>query len=182
MQKNFRTSLSEEDLEKWMKQLKNWDKLMDIAARAIVDDLANFGLKKMKNIYNNNNFTTSAPMDFSITGTEYEKTVAMSGEQALYEEFGTGTMGEENPHPLKGDFNLNPYNSGKTIRPVSNKLAKETPFKEGELYWTYHDSTGQKVYTQGIPAHKEVYDSLQATIKKAPSVVKKRTEQVFKEE
>lgn len=181
MQKTFRTNLTIEDLDKMKKQLKNWDALMDVAAKNIVDDLANFGMKKMKNIYNTSHYKDSTPMDFSITGTEYEKTVSMSGEQALYDEFGTGTLGAMNPHPLKNQFDLNPYNSGKTIR--MNKDAKseasQNGIKEGTLYWTYYDENGEKHYTQGIPPEKEVYDSLLATIKKAPSIVKKRTEEVF---
>ena len=179
MQKNFHTNLSEKDLDKWIKQLENYDKLMDEACKNIVKDLSQFGAKKMRNIATEHRFQSETPMEYKIEGTEYEKEVSMSGQQALYVEFGTGTMGAENPHPLKNEYELNPYNSGKTIRKATTKVAKKTGLAEGELYWTYRDAKGQKVYTQGIPAIKPGYDSYMATLKKAPSVVKKRTEEVF---
>lgn len=179
MQKKFHTNLSEKDLNNWIKQLKNYDKLMDEACKNIVDDLSKFGAKKMKNIHNQSSFESSKPMEFKIEGTEYEKEVSMSGEQALYEEFGTGTMGSSYPHPVKDQYDLKPYNSGRTIRKASKKVSEKTGLPEGELYWTYRDESGQMVYTQGIPAFKPGYDSFMATLKKAPSVVKKRTEEVF---
>ena len=179
MQKTFHTNLSEKDLDNWIKQLKNYDKLMDQAAINIVDDLSKFGAKKMKNIHQQSSFKSSTPMQFLIEGTKYEKTISMSGPQALYEEFGTGTMGEQNPHPIKEEFDLNPYNSGKTIRKVTQKVHDKTGLPLGALYWTYKDESGKTVYTQGIPAIKPGYDSFMATVKKAPSVVKKRTEEVF---
>lgn len=182
MQKTIRTHLSEKGINQWIKSIENYEKLMDEAARNIVDDLAKFGAKKMKNIHNQAKFESETPMEFKIEGDEYKKTVSMSGQQALYEEFGTGTMGEQNPHPIKDSFELNAYNSGKTIRKASANTSQKTGIKEGDLYWTYRDSNGQKVYTQGIPAFKPGYDSFMATFKKAPSVVKKRTEEVMSKE
>ena len=179
MQKTVRTQLSEKDLDKWIKQMNSCEKLMKICAKNIVDDLSKFGAKKMKNIHNKSSFQSSDDMQFIIEGNDFSKTVKMQGTQALYEEFGTGTMGAQNPHPTKDAFGLNPYNSGKTIRKASAKVSEKTGIKEGDLYWTYTDSTGQKVYTQGIPAIKPGYDSFQATLKHAPTVVKKRTEEVI---
>jgi len=186
MQKNFHTNLSEKDLDKWIKQLKNYNKLMDEACRNIVKDLSQFGAKKMRNIHQQSAYKSETPMEFKIEGTEHEKTVSMSGQQAIYEEFGTGTMGAENQHPLKKEFELDDYNShtienGGTIRynKSANSKATQEGIPVGGLYWTYKNAKGKRVYTQGIPAVREGYDSYMATLKKAPSVVKKRTEEVF---
>lgn len=179
MNRNIVTGLSSKELDNLAKQMDNWAEMMDKASKKIVEDLANYGLEKMQEIYAEaqSKYEDTTAMDFSITGTETEKTVSMSGPQALYDEFGTGTIGAENPHPIKSEFGLNEYNSGSTIR----KAGKNVPgIKEGDLYWTYKDEGGAVHYTQGIPAQKEGYDSLKATIKKAPEIVKKRMEETLK--
>lgn len=179
MNKNITTGLSVKELENLAKQMDNWAEKMDKASKKIVEDLANYGLEKMQEIYAEaqSKYEDTTPMDFSITGTETEKTVSMSGPQALYDEFGTGTIGEQNPHPIKNEFGLNPYNSGPTIRRAGKNVEG---IKEGDLYWTYKDDGGTVHYTQGIPAQKEGYESLKATIKKAPEIVKKRMEETLK--
>lgn len=179
MNKNITTGLSVKELENLARQMDNWAEKMDKASKKIVEDLANYGLEKMQEIYAEaqSKYEDTTAMDFSITGTETEKTVSMSGPQALYDEFGTGTIGEQNPHPIKNEFGLNPYNSGPTIRRAGKNVEG---IKEGDLYWTYKDDGGTVHYTQGIPAQKEGYESLKATIKKAPEIVKKRMEETLK--
>lgn len=179
MNRHITTGLSVKELENLAKQMDNWAEMMDKASKKIVEDLANYGLEKMQEIYAEaqSKYEDTTAMDFSITGTETEKTVSMSGPQALYDEFGTGTIGAENPHPIKSEFGLNEYNSGPTIRRAEKDIEG---IKAGDLYWTYKDESGVVHYTQGIPAQKEGYDSLKATIKKAPEIVKKRMEETLK--
>ena len=179
MNRNIVTGLSSKELENLARQMDNWAEKMDKASKKIVKDLADYGLEQMQQIYAEaqSKYEDTTPMDFSITGTETEKTVSMSGPQALYDEFGTGTIGEQNPHPIKNEFGLNPYNSGPTIRRAGKNVEG---IKEGDLYWTYKDDGGIIHYTQGIPAQKEGYESLKATIKKAPEIVKKIMEETLK--
>jgi len=183
MSRTITTDLSTKDLQDMQKRVDEWAKKLDEASKGIVKDIADFGLKEMMRIYGEaqTQYQDSTPMDFSITGTEYQKNVTMSGQQAIYDEFGTGTIGERNSHPQKGEFGLNPYNSGRTIR--KNKSANTTASKNnipvGELYWTYKVD-GVKKYTQGIPAQKEGYDSLKSAIKEAPSIIRKRVQEAFK--
>lgn len=179
MNRNIVTGLSNKELDALVKNLDNWAEMMKKASVNIVKDLSEYGLGRMQEIYAEAQakYEDSSYMDFSITGSELEKTVSMSGPQALYDEFGTGTIGEQNPHPIKNEFALNAYNSGPTIR----KANENTPgIEPGELYWTYKDETGQLHYTQGIPAQMEGYTSLKDTIKKAPSIIKKRMEETLK--
>lgn len=177
MNRNIVTGLNNKELDNLVKKLDDWADMMDKASKKIVNELSEYGLKKMQKIYNENNFKSASPTGFGIVGSEYEKKVFMEGEQAIYNEFGTGTEGASRPHPIKDEFGLNAYNSGPTIRRAT-KNTQEIP--EGELYWTYRDENGDIVYTQGIPAQKEAYDSLQDTIKKAPSIIKKIMEETLK--
>lgn len=186
MNKNITTGLSVKELENLARQMDNWADMMDKASKKIVKDLADYGLEKMQEIYAEaqSKYEDTTAMDFSITGTETEKTVSMSGPQALYDEFGTGTIGAENPHPIKSEFGLNEYNSGPTIREakedIVNPKTGETTVSAGSLYWVYRDESGKPHFTQGVPAQKEGYESLKATIKKAPEIVKKIMEETLK--
>lgn len=185
MNRNIVTGLSNKELDELARNLDKWAEMMKKASINIVKDLSEYGLQRMQEIYAEaqSQYEDSTYMDFSITGSETEKTVSMSGPQALYDEFGTGTIGEQNPHPAKKEFGLNPYNDGSTIRKAKNEIINEETGEKipaGELYWTYKDETGQVHHTQGIPAQKEGYDSLKDTIKKAPEIVKKRMEETLK--
>lgn len=82
------------------------------------------------------------------------------GPEVIYEEFGTGDAGANNGHPWKGDYGLNPYNSGITIR-STDKLSPEKKAEHGiqnGLYWTFKRD-GEKIYTQGIPSGKFMYNA-----------------------
>lgn len=179
MNKTYRISLGSKGLKEMEKKLDTWVERMDKASKNIVDDLANYGLKKMIEIYNGSNFESSEPMDFGITGTDYKKEVFMSGTQAIYNEFGTGTEGQMRPHPAKNNYNLNDYNSGRTIRPATKSVSEKTSIPTGGLYWTYKDVNGDVVYTQGTPAQGEGYYSLLATVEKADEIVKRRVEEIL---
>lgn len=179
MRRNIVTGLSTKELEGLSRELDNWAEMMKKASVNIVNDLAEYGSEKMQEIYQaaQQQYQDMSSMDFTITGSETEKTVSMIGQQALYDEFGTGTRGAESPHPIKNEFGLNDYNSGPTIRAAKTDI---NGIKPGELYWTYKDEAGEVHFTQGVPAQKEGYDSLKATIKKAPEIIKKRMEETLK--
>jgi hypothetical protein len=120
-------------------------------------------------------------MDFAKTGSASEKTVAMTGPQAIYSEFGTGTQGGLHPHPKKNEYGLNPYNSGPTIRTAMKDIdSDDGHIPAGTLYWTYKSEDGEIHYTQGIPAQKEVFDAGQTVLKEMPSIIKQRLEEIFK--
>lgn len=159
--------------------LNNIQTKMQKASTEIIEDLANLALDEIQSNYSKAQYQAGESMDFSKTGTDKEKTVSMSGPQAWYSEFGTGTQGQLQPHPLKDRFALNPYNSGPTIRPASEKVSAKTGIPTGSLYWTYEGSDGQIYYTQGIPAQKEVYDAGIAVKKKIPEVATKRVKEMF---
>lgn len=154
---------------------------LDKASQNIINDLADISLNEIKENYSKSEYEASEYMDFIKTGTKDDITVKMAGPQAIYSEFGTGTRGQEKPHPKKNDFNLNPYNSGKTIREAtSGSTAESRGIKVGDLYWTYKDAEGNKQYTQGIPAQMQVYKAGKKAISDIPSVIEKNLKGMFK--
>ena len=165
------------DLQKYINKAA---KKIEKAPIEIIDELSDIALKEMERNYANAEYQAGEKMDFKKSGSRTEKNVSMIGAQAWYSEFGTGTRGQTSPHPLKGKFTLNPYNSGKTIRPASAKVSQKTGIPPGALYWTYMDENGEIHYTQGIPAQKEVYNAAQVVKKKVKSVIKKEIEGMFK--
>ena len=94
-------------------------------AKSIGADLIGIAEEEIKKGY------ASSPYEgyeesFSIGKTK-EKAYVI-GTQVIYREFGTGTAGAQESHPEKNnpEFGLNPYNSGKTIRPAGITIPPET--------------------------------------------------------
>lgn len=159
------------DLKNKIDTLKN---SLDQVSVDITKELADYTYKEIQNNINNTQYKDGNDdvMAFKeINGTKAK--VGMRGSQAIYDEFGTGTQGQQSPHPIKGQFNLNGYNSGKTIRRSSGRLGEGFPSK-GTLYWTYKDKSGNIIYTTGIPAGKQVYNASRALRKAKNSIVKQK--------
>lgn len=180
MPKNVTIELSTNEINRLKEKVNTWSSMMKTVAKNYVSDMAEYSLQIIQKNYNQNPFKGNTEMDFFLSGTDFDKEVGMSGTQAIYEEFGTGTEGESMPHPVKNEFNLNSYNSGRTIRKASEKVNEKAGIGVGELYWTFKDDSGEIVYTQGVPAGREVYDAFQSAKRKSPSIAKKRLEEVLK--
>lgn len=168
------------DSEKLDNVLQNITTNLESVTKNVIDDLAELALDEMQKNYAAAEYQPGEEMDFYKTGSDTEKTIAMSGPQAVYSEFGTGTQGGLHPHPKKNEYGLNPYNSGPTIRAATSKVNNEHGIPVGTLYWTYKDPSGEIQYTQGIPAQKEVYNAGQTVLNKMPSIIKKRLGEIFK--
>lgn len=124
-------------------------------------------------------------MYFYREDSDKETVVGMFGPQAWYSEFGTGTKGQRRKHPFKGEYALNPYNSGKTIRNASEAVAQKPEaiaegITKGSKYWTYKGNDGLIHYTNGIPSQRQVYDAGKAAKKELKNIVNKNMEKVFK--
>lgn len=91
-------------------------------------------------------------------GTEGAKgEIALEGPGAVYDEFGTGERGAADGHPLKGFYNLNPYNSGPFVSTHINKSGRHYWFAPRWSSDPYMFSNG---YTEGIPSGKQMYNTL----------------------
>ncbi len=146
---------------------------LNTASNNIANDVAKFGQSEIMKNYNKSTFKTNEAMNIYKEGSQNIYDIGMRGKQAIYEEYGTGTEGEANSHPLKDISGLNPYNSGKTIRKASEAVSQLTAIPQGELYWTYKDENGKIQYTTGVPAGKEVYNALKSIKNEIPKIVEK---------
>lgn len=176
--------LNKESINTAIEKLNNLrEEITNISLTRIVDRLVNEGASEA------NDYTMGAPQSGLEASRVVSKTlksglagyVALVGPNAVYDEFGTGEEGAADPHPLKGNFGLNPYNSGYFVsRQVDDK---------GLHYWIYKPMSGNSYFdiddikgkTYGIPSGKMIYhasthvrnikdqivkDELNATVKK----------------
>jgi hypothetical protein len=175
MKKKINVKLSTNAIEKAIKKLQEYRNALEEAGEQAVNKLSELGLEEIQKNYNDTIYTDgNEDVSFFQTGTQKNRKIGVTGTQVLYNEFGTGTEGEQSPHPEKKGFGLNPYNSGKTIR-KNNKpesSATQNGIPEGGLYWTY-TKNGQKHYTQGIPAGKQVYNAAKVLQKEKNEITKK---------
>jgi len=182
MSRRITIGLNQNEISNLISELDKIADKLDKMADKLTDDIAEVGLEEMQKNYSSSQYQPSDGMGFAKTGTAKEKKISMIGNQAIYHEFGTGTMGEENPHPQKNQFGLNPYNSGKTIRrnTKADSPASNLGIPINGLYWTYVDENGIKHYTQGIPAQKIVFNADKTIKEKIPELCKKAVEEVLK--
>ena len=168
------------DAEQFQDFLENASKYIETSAKQSIEEASDLALSEMKKNHAEARFETSGLMYFSNEDTEKGKKVYMSGAQAVYTEFGTGTEGAMKPHPMKDDFrNLKGYNTGKTIRIATAKTAEKALIAPGELYWTFKDDNGNIHYTQGVPAQKIVYNAGIEVKDKMPEIIEKNLRRIF---
>lgn len=162
----MKIQLSEPSVKDAIDRLKTLQSNIETANENIIDTLVSKG-ESQANMYN-----TSAPnygfndtriiSDKNLNGMKSTGSVALTGEQAVYYEFGTGEEGASNGHPWKWqtDVSLNGYNSGPFVSRHINK--------KGRHYWVipkglYRPSkyVMRNGYTEGIPAGKQMYSTAQ---------------------
>lgn len=178
--KTIKVPLSVNSLNQLNEKINQLQQNLKNANENIIDDLVHTAENEIAKNYASSSYTDgnedSSPFK---TKSNNSYKVGMEGTQVLYREFGTGTEGLNNPHPIKNKFNLKGYNTGKTIRPATVYTSASTGLLLGELYWTYKDKSGQKVYTQGIPAGKEVFNASRTLRNKKDSIIKKRVSEAL---
>lgn len=173
--KTIKMDLSTNGINHMIKRLEKFKKNLDKADEEMVKQLSELALEEIQTNYSMTPFKDgNDDVNFFITGTEKKKTVGVTGSQVLYNEFGTGTEGQNNPHPEKGEFGLRGYNTGSKIKQNTSDKSNATRLgiPEGELYWIYNKD-GIAVYTQGIPAGKQVYNAKNTLQKRKKEISKK---------
>lgn len=174
--KDIKVPLSVSGLNDLLKKVNNLKSNLQKADKNIVDKLADYVLDEVQNNYSATPFKDgNDDVSFFKKGTDTKKTVGAMGKQVLYNEFGTGTQGQQNPHPKKNNFSLNPYNNrqGTTIRPNknANSTATANGVPVGSLYWTYKKGE-HKIYTTGIPAGMQVFNASISLKNKKRQIIK----------
>lgn len=164
--KTIYVKLSQASIEEAKKKLIEFGNNLEKASENIKEDMANLLETQIKNNYASSPYTDGNDDASFFRETKQKKTIiGARGTQVLYREFGTGTEGLNAPHPMKNEYGLKGYNTGEKIKVNS---------KNGDLYWIYKDKNGQAIYTQGIPAGKEVYNASVILKGKKISIYKKR--------
>ena len=109
----------------------------------------------------------------SIVDNPYEKytgRILLTGNGAVYDEFGTGEQGSADPHPIKDFYGLNPYNSGPMVSTHVNI--------NGLHYWFAPHNSPQRMYpngyTEGIPSGKQMYNTLQYVKEIKEDIIKEK--------
>ena len=178
--KKINIPLTSKGIKEFQKKIDNLITQLPKVNEKILSELADIGQNEIEKNRASTIYTDGND-DYKVfkEKTENGYKVGARGSQVLYDEFGTGTEGLNEPHPMKNDFNLKEYNSGKTIRTASTKMKPETGILPGELYWTYKGKDGNLVYTQGIPAGKEVFNAEQTVKRKKQEIVKKKVGEVL---
>lgn len=178
MTKHIKIDLMSNDVEDFIKKLRELKKEVKTVNQNIIEELGNLAETEISSSLSGNTYKGNK----STTVYRTKEKIGIQGEQAIYEEFGTGTVGQNSPHPLKDDVEgLNPYNSGKTIRPNTGINSSGTGLTEATkrgiplngMYWTYMDGD-KKIYTQGIPAGLHVYKGFKTIQKNFKAVSKKK--------
>lgn len=178
--KNIKVPFSINGLKDLKTKINQLPSNLKEASNNITNDLADLCDTEIKNNYASSPYTDGnddVNQFKQKTDTGYK--VGVRGTQVLYREFGTGTEGLNAPHPMKNDFNLKGYNTGRTIRKAGITMSSEKGILLGEKYWTYKDKSGNTVYTMGIPAGKEVFNASRSLRRKKDSIIKKRVGEVL---
>lgn len=172
--------LSEYGVTNLINQLEYLSDTIDTTSGLIVDKLVAKGIAKAVEL---NAAAPKSGTEDNIIRGEYAKdkaagSIIMEGPNAVYDEFGTGEEGAADPHPIKGQFGLNPYNSGPF---VSTHINPET----GRHYWYYPPMSGRPYYndngyTEGIPSGKQMYNTLRYIQSEKNNVIKKELEDALR--
>ena len=158
------TMATRESIDVFIKNLRSFKSGIKIVEKEILDELSSQAESEIQTSVSTSNYEDCEPITVKKEGKGKKRKVGIYGVQAIYDEFGTGTVGQNNPHPEKGNYDLNDYNTGRTIREnaginsAGNNITEAT--RQGiplnGLYWTYKYN-GKKIYTQGRPAGMHVY-------------------------
>lgn len=163
MKKTVNVKLTPHDVDFVQSQLESLSEEMEIATKDIVSELVEKGKDYAQSAYNQFEYRSgTTECDINSDVDELSGYISLVGEEAFYEEFGTGELGARNPHPTKNRFEvpLNDYNSGPF---VSSHIKKST--RVGWHYWFYGPKAGSKGYygdnglTYGIPSGKMMYNT-----------------------
>lgn len=153
-----------DNVDSVIRGLEKLEQDIDWIAQLLVSDILEDGVEYAKKQYSTREHDPNiGTINVSYSTKDTNGELYAYGKDVVYEEFGTGDRGEQNQHPVKSRYNLNDYNSGRTIRNVSD-VPEGSPEKEdldtigisSGKYWTYNKD-GTTYYTQGVPSGQEMW-------------------------
>ena len=173
----MKLTLNEYGVNEMMKKIRFLESEIEDAGIEIVNELISVGVGEAVNNdsttpHSSNKQNTPYIRSAKVEGDTVTGTVGLQGSGIIYDEFGTGNEGAANPHPLKENFGLNPYNSGPVVSKNINIY--------GHHYWFYRPGLVSEPnyhfspngYTEGIPSGKQVYKTAKILQKEKNKVAK----------
>lgn len=149
MTMNKKIKLNNKDISSLINKLQVLKQDLKKLPDSISKEIAEIGLEYLRNEYANT--ITDHTIDINSISTDVVPTskgysIIASGKDVIYAEFGTGEYGQDNPHPIKNEFNLNPYNSGPYVSTHINR--------NGRHYWFYENK-----YSEGNASGKQMFNT-----------------------
>lgn len=153
----MKIGISKWEVDELIKDLKFLKDNLELARKEVVKTLIDKGGNQAE-MYNNmapQSGLTKSRVIYYTTENSESGYIALTGPNAVYDEFGTGEEGAKDAHPLKGEFGLNPYNSGPEI--FYNQFTNR-------YQWAYSPMAGKPYFTDegltsGIPSGKQMYNT-----------------------
>lgn len=147
MNKSLHINFNANDINNAIAKLERLDTEIKNLPKKLIQEIAIDGLDYLNSLYSATQFDeNSGDINTSVKETSSGYAIIASGKDILYEEFGTGEIGKENPHPEKSEYPLNDYNSGNFVKSHVNK--------NGRHYWFYKGK-----YYEGIPSGKQIFNT-----------------------
>ena len=146
---NKKIKLNNKDISSLINKLQVLSKDLKKLPNEINKEIADIGLDYLNREYENTK--TDHTIDISsitreVIPTSKGYSIVARGKDVLYAEFGTGEKGADDGHPLKGDFHLNPYNSGPIVSTHIHSNCRH--------YWFY-----DKKYSEGNASGKQMFNT-----------------------
>lgn len=178
MEKDIKLKLSVNDISNLIKDMKKLSQEFKNLNDIVSKELAEATQYQLEQNYSTMPFLSNTSMPhFGVTKTHNGYSVYARGDNIVYEEFGTGDVGESHPYPIpQSDFGLKGYNTGETIRDADGYSAKQG-ITSGK-YWTYWDGKDW-VYTQGIPSGKFVFNTSEWLHENYKDLIQKKVDDVI---
>lgn len=175
--------LSEASIKDAKNALKQFKKNVLFANTVIVEKLIKDGCAKASEL---DAIAVHSGIEANQVLSDYNKdrtsgTITLFGQNAVYDEFGTGEYGKENPHPLKESVSprLNPYNSGPYISTHIDATGKHYYYYPPMAGQPYFDTKNGKSY--GIPAGLQMYNTAKFLKQEKNGIIKEELNQVIKQ-
>ena len=145
----IRCTVSSKSIKRAIEELNTLeDKLKiaeDTACRRIAHECADLMWDRQNSFLSSNKEASGYNSTSHVIQLNDRYIARIEGDQVIYNEFGTGDPGLNNPHPNKSKYDLNPYLSGKYIKTDI----------DGGHYWIHNGDAHI-----GVPAGKFVYSTV----------------------
>lgn len=170
----IKLELSPYGIKKLIDKLEFLEDQLNVANEDLVEQLVSKGTQYATSL--NASAPQSGVEKSAVIGKVTEKGtkgyVALTGPNAVYDEFGTGEEGLKTYHPLKDVVSpkLNPYNSGPVVSTHVNKNGRHYWFYKPMANKPYFERNG---YTEGTPSGKQMYRTAQYLRNEKDKMIKK---------